>query len=91
VLIKTGLFVVVVILGAINHLYVRRRLAAASSNSAVKDPYGLFRRVIAVELVVGLLLMGSTGLLVGLPRTRKSPPPQSASVVTSVKQPGLPF
>ncbi|MGH2777506.1 MAG: copper resistance D family protein, partial [Actinomycetota bacterium] len=88
--IKIGLFLAVVVLGAINHLYVRKRLAAASSNSDVRDPYGLFRRTIAIELVVGLLLMGSTGLLVGLPRTRKTPPPQSAPVVTFVRGPGLP-
>ncbi|MGH2777009.1 MAG: copper resistance D family protein [Actinomycetota bacterium] len=90
VLIKIGLFVGVVVLGAINHLHVRKRLAAASSNSAVSDPYRLFRRTIATELVLGLLLMGSTGLLVGLPRTRKTPPPQSVPAVTSVRQPGLP-
>ena len=90
VLIKIGLFLAVVALGAINHLHVRKTLAGASLDRDVKDPYGLFRRTIAIELVVGLLLMGSTGLLVGLPRTRKPPLPQSAPVVTFVREPGLP-
>ena len=90
VVVKIGLFLAVVALGSINHLYVRKRLAAASADDAVKDPYGLFRKTIAIELVAGLLLMGSTGLLVGLPRTRKTPPPQTAPAVTFVPESGLP-
>jgi copper transport protein len=89
VVIKIALFLAVVFLGAMNHLHVRKRLAAALTDDGVRDPYGLFRKTIAIELVVGLLLMGSTGLLVGLPRTRKSPP-QSAPAVTFVREPGLP-
>jgi copper transport protein len=91
VLIKIGLFLAIVALGAINHLHVRKRLAGASSNRDSKDPYPLFRRTIALELVMGLLLMGASGLLVGLPRTRKTPAPQSAQVTTYVTEPGLPF
>jgi copper transport protein len=90
VVIKVALFLAVVFLGAMNHLHVRKRLAAASTDDGVRDPYGLFRKTIAIELVVGLLLMGSTGLLVGLPRTRKTTPPQSAPAVTFVREPGLP-
>lgn len=90
VAIKIGLFVAVVALGAINHFHIRKRLAAASTDDAAPDPYRLFRKTIAIELVVGLLLMGSTGLLVGLPRTRKTPLPQSAPAVTFVREPGLP-
>jgi copper transport protein len=89
VVIKIGLFTAVVVLGAVNHLHVRKRLAAASTDDAASDPYDLFRKTIAIELVVGLVLMGSTGLLVGLPRTRKSPP-QSAPAVTFVREPDLP-
>ena len=90
VMIKIGLFAAVVALGAINHFHVRKRLASAATNEAVSDPYGLFRKTIATELVIGLLLMGSTGLLVGLPRTRKTPPPQTGPATTFVWESGLP-
>ena len=77
---KITLFFVIVGLGAVNHFVVRRRLEQATKESGAKDPYGLFRKTLAAELVVGLLLMASTGLLVGLART-KDAPPQTAPVL----------
>jgi copper transport protein len=69
--IKIVLFLGVVVLGAVNHLVVRRRLRDAAEHGNSSDPYALFRKTIAAELVVGLLIVGSTGLLVGLNRTRE--------------------
>ncbi|MGH2703459.1 MAG: copper resistance D family protein, partial [Actinomycetota bacterium] len=80
--IKIGLFLCIVALGAINHFYIRRRLQKAATGISSSDPYTLFRKTIATELVLGLLLMGSTGLLVGLART-KDTGPQSAPAVSS--------
>jgi len=77
--IKIALFLCIVALGAVNHFYVRKGLRNATKGGSSSDPYTLFRKTIATELVLGLLLMGSTGLLVGLARTRETGP-QSAPV-----------
>ena len=68
---KIGLFLIIVVLGGVNHYFVRARLRKATRGQG-GDPYGLFRQTIAAELVVGLLLMGSTGLLIGLERTKET-------------------
>jgi len=70
--IKVALFLGIVGLGAVNHLYVRKRLRKAAEDTNSPDPYALFRKTIATELVLGLLVMGSTGLLVGLDRTKET-------------------
>jgi copper transport protein len=70
--IKIVLFLCIVVLGAVNHFLVRRRLQKAVKDGGSSDPYSLFRKTIATELVVGLLVLGSTGLLVGLARTRET-------------------
>jgi copper transport protein len=80
--IKIVLFVGIVVLGAINHFLIRKRLRKAAAEAGSADPYGLFRKTLATELVLGLLLIGSTGLLVGLDRTRETGP-QSAPALSS--------
>jgi copper transport protein len=70
--IKIVLFLGIVVLGAVNHFLVRRRLENAVKESSSSDPYALFRKTIATELVLGLLILGATGLLVGLARTRET-------------------
>lgn len=70
--IKIVLFVGIVVLAAVNHFLVRRRLQNAVKEGSSSDPYALFRKTIATELVLGLLLLGATGLLVGLARTRET-------------------
>jgi copper transport protein len=82
--IKIALFLGIIALGAINHFYVRRAFRDAIKDGSSSDPYTLFRKTIATELVVGLLLLGSTGLLVGQARTRETtqtaPVPLSSGV-----------
>ena len=77
--IKIALFLGIVALGAINHFYIRKGLREATNDGSSSDPYTLFRKTIATELVLGLLLMGSTGLLVGLARTRETAQPAGVS------------
>ncbi|MGH2697813.1 MAG: copper resistance D family protein, partial [Actinomycetota bacterium] len=80
--IKIVLFLGIVALGAINHFLIRKRLRKAATEGGSADPYGLFRKTLATELVLGLLLIGSTGLLVGLDRTRETRT-QSAPALSS--------
>jgi copper transport protein len=70
--IKIVLFLGIVVLGAVNRFVVRRRLQNAAEDGSSSDPYVLFRKTMATELVLGLLILGSTGLLVGLDRTRET-------------------
>ncbi len=81
--IKIALFLFIVVLGAVNHFYVRKGFRNATKDGSLTDPYTLFRKTIATELVLGLLLMGSTGLLVGLARTRETAPQSAPAPVSS--------
>lgn len=71
---KIGLFVMILALGGVNHVFVRRRLRRALEKGTTSPAQSLFRKTIAVELAVGLVVMGVTGLLVGSQRTRVSAP-----------------
>ncbi|HVL64250.1 MAG TPA: CopD family protein [Actinomycetota bacterium] len=79
---KLVLFALILVLGAVNHLVVRRRLERGPADG--RDAPRIFRRTIAAELVVALAIMAVTGLLTGLARTREdSPPPPPDDAVTS--------
>ncbi|MDQ4096041.1 MAG: CopD family protein [Actinomycetota bacterium] len=78
---KIAAFLAIVVLGAINHFYVRRRLTRAAEQEQSPTAQGLFKKTIATELALALLLMGLTGFLVGSARTR--PSAAAAPVVVS--------
>ncbi|MGH2750819.1 MAG: copper resistance D family protein [Actinomycetota bacterium] len=85
--IKIVLFLGIVALGAVNHFNVRYRLKGAPEDEGSRDPYILFRKTLAAEFLIGLLLMGTTGLLVGLERTKETGT-QSAPAVSGEVEPG---
>ena len=78
--IKIAAFIAVLGLGGVNHFYVRRRLERAATEDARRVPR-LFRKTIAIELLLGLLIIALTGALTGQARTRQSdlPPPRSVT------------
>ncbi|HEX2296064.1 MAG TPA: CopD family protein [Actinomycetota bacterium] len=70
--VKIAFFALILALGAFNHFVIRKRFETAlekseSAGSATRT----FRRAIAAELAVGLILMGLTGWLTGQSRTRR--------------------
>ena len=67
---KIILFLAVVALGGINHLYVRSRLDLAKRNRSSNGASRIFQRTIAVEVALAIGLMSVTGVLVGMARTR---------------------
>lgn len=71
--VKLILFGGILALGGVNHFVIRKRLAGALEGDADVRPVSVFRRTIAAELVLGLLLMAITGTLVGLARTKPTP------------------
>lgn len=67
---KVVLFLGILALGGVNHYFVRERLRAAHTERQPTSAQGLFRRTIAAELAIAIAVMGATGLLVGLARTK---------------------
>ncbi|MDQ3987496.1 MAG: CopD family protein [Actinomycetota bacterium] len=75
---KIVVFVVVVALGTTNHFFLRAKLRRALEEDRPTPSQNTFRRIVAVELTLGLTLMGLTGVLAGSQRTRKSAAPIQA-------------
>jgi copper transport protein len=68
---KVLLLLGVLALGGINHYFVRHRLERAVEQGTDTPARSLFRRTIAAELAIAIGLMGATGVLTGLARTKK--------------------
>jgi copper transport protein len=84
--IKIVLFLVVLGLGGINHFIIRGRLERALEDGS-PEPARAFRKTIAAELIIALTVMGVTGILVGLGRTKDQPVPTQQGSVTSSSTP----
>lgn len=69
---KILVFLAVIALGAVNHFYVRRRLQQAAAERSPDTVNRVFKRTIAAELALALLIFGITGVLVGSARSRPS-------------------
>lgn len=85
--IKIIIFIGILGLGALNHFVLRHKLEAARlSGDAARGPRRTFRRTIAIELVVALLLMALTGLLTGLGRTKEVQFPEEGAQASTVRE-----
>ncbi|MDQ3951787.1 MAG: CopD family protein [Actinomycetota bacterium] len=70
--VKIAFFGLILALGGFNHFVVRRRFETALERSETGGAAAAtFRKAIAAELVIGLVLMGLTGWLTGQARTRQ--------------------
>lgn len=69
---KIAIFCGILALGAFNHFRVRIRLERAARDEALgfEEARQVFRRTIAVELVIGVAILVATALLTGLDPTR---------------------
>lgn len=79
---KILLFLGVLTLGGINHLVLRDRLQRSSDAGRARSAQRTFRVTIATELVIALLIMGTTGWLVGQAKTRQTSLPPGEPVST---------
>ncbi|MFN2594028.1 MAG: CopD family protein [Actinomycetota bacterium] len=84
-LIKIGLFLVILLMGAVNHFFLRVRLLSSSKDEPARAQR-LFRRTIAVELLVAIGIMVASGILTGQARTRESPGPVQKQTSTAVSE-----
>lgn len=74
--VKIAFFGLILALGGFNHFVVRKRFEAAlEAEDAAPKAARTFRKAIAAELAIGLILMGLTGWLTGQARTRTDEPP----------------
>lgn len=70
---KLGIFALLLTFAGLNRFVVRRRLQVAAGLEGPVDAKRLFRRTIAIELMIGIALFGASALLTGLARTRDYP------------------
>ncbi len=79
---KLLLFGGILAMGAVNHLVLRHRLiASAATEGRDTRAHATFRKTIAIELVIGLGIMATTGILTGQAKTKNessAPPGQTA-------------
>lgn len=70
--IKIAFFGLILALGGFNHFVIRKRFESALENAGTAgSATRTFRKAIAAELAIGLILMGLTGWLTGQSRTRR--------------------
>lgn len=84
---KILVYVGILTIGGVNHFFVKKRLERALADGRGDSSQKLFRKTIAVELVMALTVLGITGFLTGQGRTRTEPVPQSESGVTAHQRP----
>lgn len=79
---KIALFVGILGLGGVNHLVLRERMRRGTDSARARSAQRTFRITIATELVIAVLIMGTTGWLVGQSKTRQTPLPPTNPVST---------
>ena len=83
---KILVYLGILAMGGINHFFVKKRLQEALSADRGDPSQRLFRRTIAVELLMALAIVGITGFLTGESRTRKDEPPPPGERVTAQRR-----
>lgn len=75
--VKLFFFIGVLAMGGVNHFFLRDRMHEPSSRAEAIGAERLFRKTVAIELVIGLSIMAATGILTGGSKTRQAtqPPP----------------
>lgn len=84
---KIVVYLGILAVGGINHFFVRKRLERALDGGRGDTSQRLFRKTIAIELVMALVVIGITGFLTGEGRTRTEDVPASESGVTALQTP----
>ena len=69
--VKIVLVLGIIGIGGFNHFVIRRRLEATPSDADSADVRRLFKKLVVVELFVGLAIFGATGVLTDQARTKK--------------------
>jgi putative copper export protein len=84
---KIVVYLGILAVGAINHFFVRVRLEKALEEGRSDASQSLFRKTVAIELVMALAVLGITGFLTGEARTKEVETPGSREGVTAHQRP----
>lgn len=84
---KIVVYLGILAVGGINHFFVRGRLEKALEEGRSDSSQSLFRKTIAVEVVMALAVLGITGFLTGEARTKNVELPGSGDGVTAHQKP----
>lgn len=84
---KILVYLGILAVGGVNHFFVASRLERAAAAGTSDPSQTLFRKTIAIELVMALGVMGLTGFLVGQARTKDAAPPPADTGVTARPRP----
>jgi putative copper export protein len=83
---KIIVYGLILVLAAVNHFVLTRKLEAARDTADAAVARRTFRKTIAAELALALLVMGLTGLLTGLGRTKQNVPPPAGDIALSAER-----
>lgn len=78
--VKVVFFLGILAMGGINHFFLSKRLQQGMENPRAGGAQRFFRVTIAIELAIGLTIMGVTGWLSGQAKTRKVMAPETAAL-----------
>lgn len=78
--VKVVFFAGILAIGGINHFLLSKRLQDGMDNPRAGSAKRFFRLTIAIELAIGLTIMGVTGWLSGQAKTKKVMTPETASL-----------
>lgn len=84
---KIVVYLGILAIGGVNHFFVKKRLQEALAGGRGDPSQKLFRKTIAIELIMALTILGITGLLTGQGRTRTDQTPPSGDGVTAQPRP----
>lgn len=80
---KILLFLGILGLGGVNHLVLRERLRRSTDEGRARSAQRTFRTTIAMELVIAVVIMGTTGWLVGQAKTKQTVMSQQAPALAN--------
>ncbi len=84
---KILVYLGILAVGGVNHFFVRGKLEKALDEGRSDASQSLFRKTIAIELVMALAVMGITGFLTGQARTKEVEQTGSSGGVTARRTP----
>jgi copper transport protein len=69
---KIALFLLILVVGGLNHFFIRHRLEGAIGRRRASSSRALFRRTIVIELLLAVTVLGITGVLTSMAPTREA-------------------
>jgi copper transport protein len=69
---KIALFLLILVIGGLNHFVIRHRLESAIGRRRASSSRALYRRTIVAEMLLAVAVLGVTGVLTSMAPTREA-------------------